>query len=145
MKRKKFLLENLAVTGYAAAGKALARLEGKVIFIEGAVPGDVADVWITRNKKDWAEGKATQIKQFSPERVTPFCVHFGVCGGCKWQMLPYRKQLDYKHQEAVDAFKRIGKLSDSPVLPIIGAQHTQEYRNKLEFTFSDKKYLDRKS
>ncbi len=90
--------------------KLLVRLEGKVIFVEGAVPGDVADVLITRNKKDWAEGKAIKIKEFSKERVDPFCIHFGVCGGCKWQMLPYEKQLDYKQQEAADAFKRIGKL-----------------------------------
>lgn len=141
MKRKKFTIENLPVTGYAAEGKALARIEGKVIFIEGAVPGDVADVFITRNKKDWAEGKATKIKEFSKERVTPFCIHFGICGGCKWQMLPYEKQLEYKEQEAREAFKRIGKLTDVSVLPIIGAEKTIDYRNKLEFTFSNKKYL----
>ena len=93
MKRKKIVLENLPVTGYAAEGKALGRVEGKVIFVEGAVPGDVADVLITRNKKDWAEGKAITIKEFSKERVEPFCIHFGICGGCKWQMLPYEKQL----------------------------------------------------
>ena len=141
VKRKKFTIENLPVTGYAAEGKSLARIEGKVIFIEGAVPGDVADVFITRNKKDWAEGKAVKIKEFSEERVTPFCIHFGVCGGCKWQMLPYEKQLKYKEQEVKDAFKRIGKLIDVPVLPIIGSEKTIYYRNKLEFTFSNKKYL----
>jgi 23S rRNA (uracil1939-C5)-methyltransferase len=141
MKRKKFTLENLPVTGYAAEGKALSRVEGKVIFIEGAVPGDVADVLITRNKKDWAEGKAITIKEFSKERVEPFCIHFGICGGCKWQMLPYKKQLEYKHQEAADAFKRIGKLTEISMLPIIGSEKTIHYRNKLEFTFSDKKFL----
>ena len=141
MKRKKFTIKDLPVTGYAAEGKALARLEGKVIFIEGAVPGDVADVFITKNKKDWAEGKATKITEFSKERITPFCIHFGICGGCKWQMLPYEKQLEYKEQETRDAFKRIGKLSDVPVLPIIGSENTIHYRNKLEFTFSNKKYL----
>jgi 23S rRNA (uracil1939-C5)-methyltransferase len=140
-RKKKFTIENLPVTGYAAEGKALARIEGKVIFIEGAVPGDVADVFITKNKKDWAEGKATKIKELSKERVTPFCIHFGICGGCKWQMLPYEKQLEYKEQEARDAFKRIGKLAEVPVFPIIGSEKTIHYRNKLEFTFSNKKYL----
>ena len=123
MKRKKIILENLPVTGYAAEGKALGRIEGKVIFVEGAVPGDVADVFITRNKKDWAEGKAIKIKEFSKERVEPFCIHFGICGGCKWQMLPYEKQLGYKQQEAADAFKRIGKLNEIPICPLL-AQKT---------------------
>lgn len=140
-RKKKFVLEDLAVTGYAAEGKALGRIDGKVIFVEGAVPGDVADVLITRNKKDWAEGKATKIKELSKERIEPFCVHFGVCGGCKWQMLPYQKQLEYKEQETIEAFKRIGHLKDIPVLPIIGSEKTIHYRNKLEFTFSNKKYL----
>ena len=141
MKRKKILLENIPVTGYAAEGKALAKIDGKVIFIEGAVPGDIADVLLTKNKKDWAEGKATKIHTYSPERVSPFCMHFGICGGCKWQMLPYEKQLEYKEQEVKDVIKRIGKLNDVPVLPIIGSEKTTNYRNKLEFTFSNKKYL----
>jgi 23S rRNA (uracil1939-C5)-methyltransferase len=141
VKRKKMILENVPVTGYAAEGKSLARVEGKVIFIQGAVPGDIADVLITKNKKDWAEGNAVKINQYSSERVTPFCIHFGICGGCKWQMLPYQKQLEYKEQEVRDVFKRIGKLHDALVLPIIGADDTIHYRNKLEFTFSNKKYL----
>ena len=141
LKQKKIILENVPVTGYAAEGKALSRIDGKVIFIEGAVPGDVADVLVTRNKKDWAEGKAIIIKEFSKERVVPFCIHFGICGGCKWQMLPYDKQLEYKQQEAVDAFKRIGKLADIKMLPIMGSENTIHYRNKLEFTFSNKKFL----
>ncbi len=140
-RKKKFVLEDLVVTGYAAEGKALGRIDGKVIFIEGAVPGDVADVLITRNKKDWADGKAIKIKELSKERIEPFCVHFGICGGCKWQMLPYQKQLEYKEQETIEAFKRIGHLKDIPVLPIIGSEKVIHYRNKLEFTFSNKKYL----
>ncbi|MFM2327878.1 MAG: rRNA ((1939)-C(5))-methyltransferase RlmD, partial [Bacteroidota bacterium] len=91
--KKKIVLENVLVTDYAAEGKALAKLDGKVIFISGAVPGDVADVFIIKNKKDWAEGRVQQIKEYSKERVDPFCKHFGICGGCKWQMLPYAKQL----------------------------------------------------
>lgn len=141
MRRKKFVLENILVTGYAAEGKALAKTDGKVIFIEGAVPGDTVDVLITKNKKDWAEGKAVAIKKFSEERVEPFCIHFGICGGCKWQMLPYDLQLKYKEQEVKDVIKRIGKLNDILVLPIIGSEKTVKYRNKLEFTFSNKKYL----
>ena len=141
MRRKKLVLENILVTGYAAEGKALSKTGGKVIFIEGAVPGDTVDVLITKNKKDWAEGKAVEIKKFSEERVEPFCIHFGICGGCKWQMLPYDLQLKYKEQEVKDVVKRIGKLNDIPVLPIIGSEKTVAYRNKLEFTFSNKKYL----
>ncbi len=143
VKRKKIILENITVTGYAAEGKALARREGKVIFIEGAVPGDVVDVLVTKNKKDWAEGKVSKIRELSPERVTPFCIHFGVCGGCKWQMLPYEKQLKYKEQEVKDVIKRIGKIETS-VLPIRGSEKTIHYRNKLEFTFSNKRYLTQK-
>ena len=89
VKRKKYLLEKVLVTGYAAEGKSVARLDGKVFFIEGAVPGDVVDVFISTNKKDWGEGKATHFHEYSAERTTPFCQHFGLCGGCKWQMLPY--------------------------------------------------------
>lgn len=144
MKRKKQVIENVAVTGYAAEGKALARIDGKVFFIEGAVPGDVTDVLITKNKKDWAEGKAIKIKEFSSERIQPFCIHFGICGGCKWQMLPYNKQLEYKEQEVRDVFQRIGKLKKIEVLPILGSEKVIHYRNKLEFTFSNKKYLTQK-
>ncbi len=140
-KNKKQVLENIAVTGYAAEGRALARLEGKVIFISGAVPGDVADILLTKNKKDWAEGRAVQIKEFSAERVEPFCQHFGTCGGCKWQMLPYKKQLEYKQQEVEQNLRRIGKTALPGILPIVGGDDTIHYRNKLEFTFSNKRYL----
>lgn len=140
-KRKKFTIENVEVTGYAAEGKSLSRLDGKVIFIEGAVPGDTVNVFITKNKKDWAEGKASKIIEFSKDRVTPFCIHFGICGGCKWQMLPYEKQLEYKEQEVRDVMQRIGRIADVPVLQISGSEKTIHYRNKLEFTFSNKKYL----
>jgi 23S rRNA (uracil1939-C5)-methyltransferase len=143
VKRKKFILEKIPVIGYAAEGKSLARVEGKVIFIEGAVPGDEVDVLITKNKKDWAEGKVSKINKYSTERITPFCVHFGICGGCKWQMLPYEQQLKYKEQEVKDVIKRIGKIETS-VLPIRGSEKTIHYRNKLEFTFSNKKYLTQK-
>jgi 23S rRNA (uracil1939-C5)-methyltransferase len=141
VKRKKFLLEKIPVTGYAAEGKSLARLDGKVYFIEGAVPGDVVDVFISTNKKDYGEGKATHFHELSGERVTPFCIHFGTCGGCKWQMLPYEKQLEYKQQEVAQNFRRIGKVELPPMNPIVGSAETIHYRNKLEFTFSNKRYL----
>src|SRR6187549_2257762 len=120
MRRKKFVIKDLLITDYASEGKSLGRIEGKVIFAEGAVPGDVADIFITKNKKDWAEGKAINFKEYSKERVQPFCIHFGVCGGCKWQMLPYEKQLEYKQQEAEQNLVRIGKVSGATFLPIAG-------------------------
>ncbi|HMI77992.1 MAG TPA: 23S rRNA (uracil(1939)-C(5))-methyltransferase RlmD [Ferruginibacter sp.] len=140
-KNKKLILENLLVTDYAAEGKALAKQDGKVIFISGAVPGDLADVLITKSKKDWAEGRVVKIKEYSGERVTPFCRHFGTCGGCKWQMLPYAKQLEYKQQEAIQNLKRIGRVVLPDPMPIVGGEDTVHYRNKLEFTFSNKRYL----
>ncbi|TSA43300.1 MAG: 23S rRNA (uracil(1939)-C(5))-methyltransferase RlmD [Chitinophagaceae bacterium] len=143
MKKRKqsIVLEDLPITQYAAEGKALAKLDGKVIFISGGVPGDVADVLITKSKKDWAEGRVLRIKQYSPDRETPFCEHFGVCGGCKWQMLPYAKQLEYKQQEVEQNLTRIGKVTLPEIMPIIGAANSREYRNKLEFTFSNKRYM----
>ena len=128
-KNKKIILEGLLITGYAAEGKALAKQDGKAIFISGAVPGDVADVLLTKNKKDWAEGRALQIKEYSKERVTPFCKHFGICGGCKWQMLPYEKQLAYKQQEVEQNLRRIGKIDLPEILPIVGGANTIHYRN----------------
>lgn len=142
MRKKNVVLENVPVTAYAAEGKALARVDGKVIFIEGGVvPGDVVDVKLSKNKKDWAEGKAIQIHTFSADRVTPFCQHFGLCGGCKWQMLPYELQLQYKQQQVTDHLRRIGHLPLPDMPPILGAAKTRYYRNKLEFTFSNKAYL----
>ncbi len=140
-KNKKPLLENLAITTYAAEGRALAKLAGKVIFVSGAVPGDIADVQLTRNKKDWAEGRVIKINTYSGERVEPFCRHFGTCGGCKWQMLPYEKQLEYKQQEVFQNLQRIGKVDLPEILPIIGSTDMVHYRNKLEFTFSNRRYL----
>jgi 23S rRNA (uracil1939-C5)-methyltransferase len=141
MRKKNTTLEKITVEDYAAEGKALGRVEGKVIFIEGAVPGDVVDVRLTKNKKDWAEGKATIIHKYSDDRVTPFCQHFGICGGCKWQMLPYEKQLIYKQQEVEQHLKRIGKVALPQIEPILGCEDTRYYRNKLEFTCSNRRYL----
>ena len=141
MKRKKPILEKLSVSDYAAEGRSLARIDGKVVFIEGAVPGDVVDVQLSKNKKDWAEGRAIRFHTLSNTRTQPFCSHFGTCGGCKWQMLPYEKQLEYKQQEVEQHLRRIGKIALPPLMPILGSARTQAYRNKLEFTFSNKRYL----
>ncbi len=126
---------------YAAEGKSLAKVEGKVIFIEKVVPGDVVDVRLLKNKKDWAEGVPLQFHSYSADRVEPFCSHFGVCGGCQWQMLPYEKQLQYKHRQVEETLKRIGKVSLPPFQSILGAEETRYYRNKIEYTFGNKRYL----
>lgn len=141
-KKKNQIIRGLELTAYAAEGKSLGRTpEGKVVFVERAVPGDVVDVWLTRNKADWAEGTPVEIVQPSPQRIQPFCEHFGVCGGCQWQMLPYEQQLAYKQQQVYDQLTRIGGVPLSHLLPIVGCQHTTHYRNKLEFTFCNRRYL----
>jgi 23S rRNA (uracil1939-C5)-methyltransferase len=140
-KKRNTVLERLEVLDYAAEGKSLAKAEGKVVFVENAVPGDVVDVRLLRNKKDWAEGTAIHFHKYSKDRVDPFCSHFGVCGGCQWQMLPYEKQLEYKQKQVEETLRRIGKIDLPPILPIIGANETKFYRNKLEYTFSNRRFL----
>jgi 23S rRNA (uracil1939-C5)-methyltransferase len=141
MRRKKVVLKNVLLENYAAEGKSLARVEGKVIFVENTIPGDEVDVLLQKNKKDWAEGIALHFHKYSEQRVQPFCQHFGVCGGCQWQMLPYEKQLEYKQQQVTDNLKRIGKVSLPEIRKIIGADRTTQYRNKMEYTFSTKRFL----
>lgn len=126
---------------YAAEGKSLAKIDGKVIFIEAVVPGDVVDVQLLKSKKDWAEGRPTHFHSYSADRVQPFCSHFGVCGGCQWQMLPYEKQLEFKQRQVRDNLQRIGKVALPEMLPILGAAETKFYRNKMEYTFGNKRYL----
>lgn len=143
MKKKKpqVILQDVLVTDYAAEGKSLARIDGKVIFIERTVPGDIVDVKLMKSKKDWAEGFPLKFKKYSEDRVEPFCQHFGICGGCIWQMLPYNKQIQYKQQQVIDNLERIAKVQLPEILPIVGASETELYRNKLEYTFSTKKYV----
>ena len=126
---------------YAAEGKSIARVDGKVVFIERVVPGDVVDIKLGKSKKDWAEGYPLQFHSFSKERTEPFCQHFGVCGGCQWQMLPYDKQLFYKRQQVEDNLKRIGKIELPEIPAVLGADETKWYRNKLEYTFSSKRFI----
>ncbi|MBL7773339.1 MAG: 23S rRNA (uracil(1939)-C(5))-methyltransferase RlmD [Chitinophagaceae bacterium] len=140
-KKKKFVLENILVEDYAAEGKCVSRHNDKVIFIEGAIPGDRATIFVHKNKKDWAEAKVNSITEPSPLRIEPFCTHFGTCGGCKWQMLPYALQLQYKDKQVSEQLRRIGKIIPQQVLPILGCETNSYYRNKLEFTFSNKQYL----
>lgn len=135
------ILEKVTIEDYAAEGKSLARVNGKVIFVEAAVPGDVVDIQLQKNKADWGEGFVKKFHSYSSLRVTPFCSHFGVCGGCQWQMLPYEQQLVYKHQQVVDNLTRIAKIPLPMIPPILGAPETQGYRNKVEYTFATEKFI----
>jgi len=135
------ILENILVEDYAAEGKSLARVDGKVVFITDAVPGDRVNVLLSKNKKDWAEGRAVKILDLAAERMEPFCIHFGICGGCQWQMLPYNKQLEYKEKQVKETLSRIGKVNLNDFRPIIGADYTRYYRNKMEYTFGNKRFL----
>ena len=135
------LLEKVTITDVAAEGKAIARVNEMVVFVPFVAPGDVVDIQLTRKKHSYAEGKAVHFHEYAEKRAVPFCEHFGVCGGCKWQHLPYEEQLKYKQKQVVDNLTRIGKVPLGEVLPILGSARTQFYRNKLEFTFSNKKWL----
>jgi len=140
-RKKKAQVEQVKIESYAAEGKSIAHLEdGKVLFVPNAIPGDVVDVLVLKNKKSYAEGKVLKLVQPSPLRVEPFCPHFGVCGGCKWQMLPYEQQLQYKQQQVADQLKRIGHVDLPPIQPILGSPVQTNYRNKLEFTFCTHRY-----
>jgi 23S rRNA (uracil1939-C5)-methyltransferase len=136
MMKKGDILENVAIESMAAEGKCVARLDGLVLFVEGAVPGDVADISLTRIKSSFLEGKAVQIKKYSDKRAEPFCEHFGLCGGCKWQNMDYTTQLHYKQQQVIDNLERLGGLTLPGLKPIVGSEKITYYRNKLEFSFT---------
>lgn len=137
-------IDNVPVTGWGANGKALARVEGLVVFVSGAVPGDVADLQLTRKKSSFAEADAVNIIDRSPDRVEPFCKHFGTCGGCKWQDLAYPKQLEYKRQQVIDNLQRIGGLELPDVSATLASPVTRHYRNKLEFSASAHRWFTHK-
>lgn len=139
--KKPKIINQVLVEDYAAEGKCLARIDGKVIFIEGAIPGDRVDVRIHKSKKDWAEGSAIHFHEKAPHRIAARCAHIGVCGGCQWQELPYDWQLRYKQQQVEQTLKRIGKIELPPLEPIVGSQSVFQYRNKIEYTFSNKRFL----
>lgn len=140
-RKKKKIVEDLLIVDIAAEGKAIGKIEGKVIFVPGAIPGDIVDVQLNRVKKTHAEGMILKFKHYSEDRIEPACDHFSICGGCKWQQLPYDKQIAHKNQQVVDQFKRIGHIDIEEMRPILGSDPIYFYRNKLEYTFSAKRWL----
>lgn len=140
-KKEKTILHNVLIEEVAAEGNAIARVDGKVLFVPQAVPGDMADICVTKSKKNYMEGYVADIIHPSPYRQKPFCIHYGICGGCKWQPLPYRMQLEAKEKQVYDQLVRIGKLNVPEIEPIIGSERQRYYRNKLEFTFSKRRWL----
>ena len=144
MSRKKKplpVLENITITDFAAEGKSLARVDDMVVFVPWAVPGDVCDLQVRRKKHSFMEAEVIRYHSYSPLRTQPFCQHFGTCGGCKWQQLPYEEQLKMKQQQVFDQLTRIGKVELPEFRPILGSVKTQEYRNKLDFGCSNRRYL----
>ncbi len=140
-RNRKPLLENIEIVKLAAEGKAIAKVDEKVVFVTNVIPGDVVDVQVTKKRKSYMEGHPVVFHKYSDLRVDAFCEHFGVCGGCKWQNLPYEEQLKFKQQEVLDNLSRIGKIDLPEANPILPSEKTEFYRNKLEFTFSNKRYL----
>lgn len=143
MGRKKLdlILENVKIETVAAEGKSLAHVDGTVVFVEFAVPGDIVNVKVTKKKKNYMEGFILEIVKPSEDRLQPFCEHFGICGGCRWQPLPYDMQLKAKQQQVWDQLVRIGHLEIPDISPILPSDKTKYYRNKLEFTFSNKRWI----
>lgn len=143
MGRKKLdlILENVKIEAVAAEGKSLAHVDGTVVFVEFAVPGDIVNVKVTKKKKNYMEGFILEIVKPSEDRLQPFCEHFGICGGCRWQPLPYDMQLKAKQQQVWDQLVRIGHLEIPDISPILPSDKTKYYRNKLEFTFSNKRWI----
>ena len=141
MKKKNLpLYEGIEITGVAAEGKALVRIDDIVCFVPNCVPGDIVDLQITKKKHSFMEGRVVRVVKPSPVRCEAGCKHYGICGGCKWQILPYEEQLKHKQQQIVDNLTRIGKIELPEISPILGSKHIYEYRNKLEFTFADRKW-----
>ncbi len=139
--REQIVVENVEIEAVAAEGNGLAHIDGKVLFVPKCVPGDIVDVRLTRKRKGYMQGVVVRMVQKSPIRQEPFCPHYGLCGGCTWQALPYDKQLEFKQQQVYDQLTRIGRLTLPPLSPIIGSEKITEYRNKLEYTFSDRRWV----
>ncbi|MDL2315288.1 23S rRNA (uracil(1939)-C(5))-methyltransferase RlmD [Bacteroidales bacterium OttesenSCG-928-C19] len=134
------IIEDVEIIDAGAEGKAIAKVDNKVLFIPFVVPGDVVDVRVGKSKKNFMEGKAVAFKKLSDKRTEPKCSHFGVCGGCKWQSMQYEYQLEYKQKQVVDNLERIGKVDTKGLQPIFGSEEIFFYRNKLEFTFSNRRW-----
>ena len=139
--KSKPLLERLTITDVAAEGKSLGKINDQVVFVQRTIPGDIVDVQVTKKRKSYLEGFPVFFHKYSDIRVKPFCEHFGLCGGCKWQELPYEKQLFYKEREVFNNLKRIGKVELPEIMPILPSSEDKFYRNKLEFSFSNKRWL----
>ncbi|MCQ2330185.1 MAG: 23S rRNA (uracil(1939)-C(5))-methyltransferase RlmD [Paludibacteraceae bacterium] len=139
--KKQIVLENVEIADVAAEGKALARIDDMVVFTQYAVPGDVVDIIVTKKKHSYMEGRVSQFRKLSNVRCEAKCEHYGICGGCKWQILPYEEQIRHKQKQVVDALTRIGHLELPEVSPILGSKKTYEYRNKLEYTFSNRRWV----
>jgi 23S rRNA (uracil1939-C5)-methyltransferase len=135
------LLEKVSITDIGAEGNAVARVDNLVVFVPMLIPGDVVDLRVVRKRRKYLEGKVMRFHKYSPDRIEPKCSYFGVCGGCKWQHLPYDHQLFYKEKQVRDNLARIGKTELPEIRPIIGSHEIFRYRNKLEYTFSDKRWL----
>ncbi len=140
-RKKKPLLENVLIEKLAAEGKAIGKVDDKIVFVTNVIPGDVVDVQVNKKRKNFMEGYPVAFHKHSPMKIEAFCEHFGVCGGCKWQHLPYEEQLKFKQQEVIDNLERLGKVELPVVNDILPSEKTEFYRNKLEFTFSNKRYL----
>ncbi|MDD5185769.1 MAG: 23S rRNA (uracil(1939)-C(5))-methyltransferase RlmD [Paludibacter sp.] len=134
------IFENVTITDIAAEGKAITRINDLIVFVPFVVPGDVVDLQVTRKKSNFMEARAIKFHSYSEQRCEAVCQHFGICGGCKWQILPYPEQIRYKQKQVVDNLTRIGKIELPEISPIIGSEKTEFYRNKLEFTFSNKRW-----
>jgi len=137
------ILRGVTITDIGSEGNAIAKVDDMVLFVPGMIPGDVVDVRVTKKKKRYMEGVVLEVISPSPQRITPPCSHFGVCGGCRWQHLPYERQLFYKAKQVTDNLTRIGHISIGQVDPILGSEKIYGYRNKLEFTFSERRWLTR--
>ncbi len=142
-KKNPYIIEKVPISDFAAEGVSVAKPDGKVIFVKHAVPGDVADIRVYKDKRTYAEAEAINIHHYSDKRQPAFCKHFGECGGCKWQHVKYEEQLNFKYQQVVEQFKRVGKFNFPTPLPIIKSEKTIHYRNKLEFSFSNKRWITR--
>ncbi|HBJ76637.1 MAG TPA: 23S rRNA (uracil(1939)-C(5))-methyltransferase RlmD [Porphyromonadaceae bacterium] len=137
------LIEGVEILSVGAEGKAVGKVGEMVLFVPFAVPGDIVDVQVTKKRNHYAEGYVVNYQHLSPTRSVPFCSHFGICGGCSWQILPYQEQLRWKEQQVKDNLERIGKISLPPISPILGSAQEREYRNKLEFSFTNRMWLSK--
>ena len=140
-KYKKKIIEQVTIIEAVAEGKCLAKKDDLVIFVTGVIPGDIVDVLINKKKPNYLEGRPLKFHKYSEKRIDAFCKHFGICGGCKWQNLPYNLQTEYKQKQVADNFAHLGKFDFPEILPILKSPKTKYYRNKLEYTFSNRRWL----